>query len=356
MCEYLTETTDIFLISNYFTRGSFMEKNFLGITTFGVFHIYFSSGNIYIRKFDKNKWSRCDLVLSSATSDFDVYCTDTSLFILGEKTCGNLVLTEYTHRKRKQFHVLTSSRGTPSVSGIRLFYSAGNLNIFYILHHDNKKLLVRQAAPFTNAPAVIDVLSNEHFGVFSDEKDRITIYYEKSGKPSKCIISQSGAHDITPAAFHPLAALALEGRKQFLLRDGDRVMFGESIESATAITDLSAKDAVSSLFVYKGKIYVVLINGTSFYIFVSEDGGKSFKKTLPQIVTNAPELKTLSVRKMGFDICLPCNAERGYIRSMVIPLEQIISLSSSSGKESIVKQISDLEQKIAKLKKELEKY
>lgn len=342
-----------------FKGMSNIENNFLAIVDFGVFHIFFIEGNIYIRKYDGNKWSAGDIVLKGAINDFDVYCTESQIHILAEKTDGNIFYTVYSLRERSQKNILTSKSHNPSISNIRLIYAGNFVHAFYILNHGNKKLLVHHLPSKTQTPVVITEVSNDKYFVLSDSDDNIILFFERDNKNIKCNLNKSKNYLVqeifTEISYKPLTACIFTNDLCLLHEQNNSIYFSVDTKTNVQISNIPANSVTPELFVYNGKIYSLLINQTTVYTYLSENGGKDFTKLMPQTITRTPKLKILKIRRNGLNITLPGNAERGYIRSMVLPIEKLLPINGEAllKNEELIKRIKELENEINEIKKML---
>jgi hypothetical protein len=336
---------------------SIIENNYFTVVDFGVFHIYFSEGSIYIRKYDGNKWSAGDAVLKGSLNDFDVCCTENQICILAEKTDGNIYYTTYSLREKTQKNILTSKSHTPSINNIRLVYADNLVHAFYVLNYDNKKLLVHHIPSKTQTPVVISEVSSRDYLVLTDADDNINLFLERENKNIKCILKKSKRYTIaesfTETLFKPLAACIFENNICLLHEHNNSFCMTFGNKTNVQIHPAAANNTTAETFEYNGKIHTLFITKTTVHSYISEGAGKEFTKLMPQTVTRTPALKIIKIRKHGLNITLPGNAERGYIRSMVLPIEKLLLLNDDMTKlkkEELMSKLLELEDEIKEIK------
>ncbi len=129
----------------------------------------------------ETKKGKREILLEACSEEFDVCGSeDGSIHIAYQDEIGSVNYIVYSDGTWKKYCLLKSRSQNKNMRAFRLFYINGQLELFYILLHQFKFMLVHQSIHIQNfaAPDVIGYIENDSYFVCADSQSRLHIVFK----------------------------------------------------------------------------------------------------------------------------------------------------------------------------------
>ena len=170
-----------------------------------LWHFYFKNGvGICARKKSSSYWEDREIVFKDGEYDFTVMCDDDdNLHIICQNNSSNIYYFVYRSGAWQKYTILKSKTERFYPKNFKMIQSGVVLNLFYVIEHQEKYLLVHHMLDNESNPVVIDTLSQNTFSITCDDSYNIYIYYKNesgmSGYRTYCWSSKKISSFITIA-------------------------------------------------------------------------------------------------------------------------------------------------------------
>lgn len=287
-------------------------------------HFFYKAGyGLCFRKKSGAHFGEFEILLKDVQDDFCAISSGDNIFVVCQDNSGSILYLKYTENRWEKVILLASKNALPYPKYFKLVLVGGFVNLYYIINHKEKHMLVHQIINGAQKePMVVDYISigAQPFSVDTHSSKDISVCYVNSQEICGIRTFRWSQKSYTPFARLPLktnvfspfikvkdddtvfisAITKLDTFYNliFIIREPDGIFLNET----TVYLDCD-KNTTPMLFEEKDKLVLEWIENGNVMMSYSEDGGQKWKKPTKYMKGNTTSVSVYNIFSDNKNFC-----------------------------------------------------